>query len=136
MRSFVDDLVVIPYQIVDTLLSVKINLSYRLLAYWFCLLSIACLLLPGAIFVKYCIKRGLTMLYLLLYLYNHERSFKAITFSRRQKYFSINNAEAHCSMNVFTCCMGQNYEKFLQQFLEKEGCEAEITTEPMFLDLE
>ena len=67
MRSFVDDLVVIPYQILDTLLSAKINLSYKLLAYWFCLLSIACLLLPGAIFAKYCMKRGLTMLYLLLY---------------------------------------------------------------------
>lgn len=120
MRSFVDDLVVIPYQIVDTLLSVKINLSYRLLAYWFCLLSIACLLLPGAIFVKYCIKRGLTMLYLLLYLYNHERSFKAITFSRRQKYFSINNAEAHCSMNFLHVVWDKIMKNSFSNFWKKK----------------
>ena len=37
---------------------------------------------------------------------------------------------------VFTCLqIGQNHEKVLKQFLEKERCPAEITTEPMFLDL-
>ena len=56
-------------------------------------------------------------------------------FSRRQqKYFTSNNAEAHCSMNLFTYCMGQNHEKFLKQFLKKKGCEAEITTELMFFE--
>lgn len=38
-------------------------------------------------------------------------------------------------MNFFTYCMGQNYE-IPSAILEKEGCEAEIRTEPMFLDLE
>lgn len=31
--------------------------------------------------------------------------------------------------------MGGNNEKVIKQFLEKEGCKAEITTELMYLDL-
>ena len=51
------------------------------------------------------------------------------------KYFTISNTDAHCSMHLFANWMRKNQLKVLGQFLEKEGCKAEIKTDLMFLDL-
>ena len=67
MKSLADDLVVTQDQIADTQESV---VSILVINYWligFVLLSIACLLLLVVIALKYYIKRGLTISYLLLY---------------------------------------------------------------------
>ena len=52
-----------------------------------------------------------------------------------KKYFSSNNTEADYHMYLFANWMRQSREKVLEQFLEKEECKTEITTELMFLDL-
>ena len=38
-------------------------------------------------------------------------------------------------MHLFPNRMRQNHEKSVEQFLEKKGCRAEITTELIFFDL-
>ena len=52
-----------------------------------------------------------------------------------KKYLTSNNIEVHYGMYLFANWMRQNRGKVLKQFLEKEGCEAKIATENMFLDL-
>ena len=69
MNSLVDYLVVACGEIVDTSENAPISLN-NVINYWLItvvLLSISCLLLFIAIFVKYCMKRRLTIPCLLLY---------------------------------------------------------------------
>ena len=54
---------------------------------------------------------------------------------RQQKHFTSNNAKAHRSMNLFANWMRPNNEKVRERFLDIDGCQAEITTEVMCLDL-
>ena len=46
-----------------------------------------------------------------------------------------NNIEEHYGMHLFANWMRQNHKKFLKSFLEKGGCQAEITTDVSFLGL-
>ena len=52
-----------------------------------------------------------------------------------KKYFTSNNQMAHYGMHLFVNWMREKLEKVLEQFFKKERCEAEITTELLFLDL-
>lgn len=48
-----------------------------------------------------------------------------------KKCFTSNNTEAN--WHALALC-AQTYERLIGQFLQKKGCEAEITTELVFLD--
>ena len=52
-----------------------------------------------------------------------------------KRYFTSNNTETHYGLHLFANWMRKKHDKILKRFLEKEGCETEITTELMFLDL-
>lgn len=54
-----------------------------------------------------------------------------------KKYSTTNNTEAHYDMYMylFSNWMRRNHKRFLEKYLKKEGCKAEITTKLMFLDL-
>lgn len=59
-----------------------------------------------------------------------------MAFSRRQKkIFTSNGINAHYGTHLFAGQMRKNHEKIVDQFLEKERCKPEITTEPLILDL-
>ena len=133
MKSLVDNLAVTRDKIVHTPESVLINPSDGI-DYWLitALLTIAGLLLLVVIVVKQHMKPGLTIPSL-LYQYSHQGSCQAIAFPGRKKITS-SNSESHKHMHLLENWMGQNPEKVLQQFLEKQRCEAEMTVKLMFLE--
>ena len=52
-----------------------------------------------------------------------------------KKYFASNTQMEHYNMHLFSNWIRHNHGKVLKQFFEKERCEAERTTEFIFLDL-